>query len=280
MEAPLVRKNHRYLLVDSHVHFHSCFNLDVFLEAASANFRIAAQQLGLHAKTTGCLALTETSKDHYFRQFQAATKTSSTNGWSFHTTAEDCSLTLCNRGRQIILIAGRQIVTREKLEVLALGYAGEFPDGLALSETVTGVLQSGSIAVIPWGFGKWLFRRGRVLKQFLESRNLQNVFLGDNSGRPRLGGRPPLFELAESKGLFVLPGSDPLPFPHQVRKPGCYGFVLEGEFDDYKPFASLRRLLQQTKALPRLYGQSDALAAFCRCQFGMQISKLQRRLRG
>jgi len=267
------------MLVDAHVHFHSCFSQDVFLEAASDNFRIASQQLALPEEPAGCLALTETSKDHYFRQLQATTKTSTESGWSVHPTAEDCSLTLCNRGRKIIVIAGRQITTREKLEVLALGYVGEFPDGLLLSETVTRVLKGGSIAVIPWGFGKWWFRRGRVLKEFLKSRNLQDVFLGDNSGRPRLGGRPRLFEVAESKGLFVLPGSDPLPFPHQVKKPGSFGFVLEGEFDDSKPFESLRRLFQQTQAPPRFYGRTDGLAAFSRCQFWMQISLLGRRFR-
>ena len=278
MQAPPVRKNHRYLLVDSHVHFHSCFNLDVFFETASDNFEIAEKRLGLKAQATGCLALTETSKAHYFRQFQAAIKTSTTNGWSLHTTAEDCSLTLCSRGRRIIIVAGRQIITREKLEVLALGYAGEFPDGLPLSETVSGVLESGSIAVIPWGFGKWWFRRGRVLKQFLKSRNLQDVFLGDNSGRPRLGGRPRLFEVAESKGLFVLPGSDPLPFSDQVKKPGSYGFLLEGALDEQRPFVGLKQLLQRETSQLRTFGQPESLRDFCASQFKIQILKIRRHL--
>jgi hypothetical protein len=278
VKTPLIRQHHRYLLVDAHVHFHSCLNQDVFLEAASDNFRVASQQLALPEEPAYCLVLTETSKDHYFRQLQAATKTSTESGWTVHTTAEDCSLNLCNKGRKIIVIAGRQIITREKLEVLALGYAGEFPDGLVLSETVTGVLKGGSIAVIPWGFGKWWFRRGRILKQFLGSRDLQSVFLGDNSGRPRLGGWPRFFILAESKGMLILPGSDPLPFPSQVNKPGSYGFVLKGELDERRPFVGLKRLLQQKTSQPRTFGRPESLRNFFVSQSRIQIHKFMRRL--
>ena len=267
------------MLVDSHVHFHTCFRKDSFFEAASTNFRLGAQQLRLTKRSTGCLLFSETSKDQYFRQFQATSGISATHKWTFHATAEDCSLIVQgNENQRLIVIAGRQIETEENLEVLALGYAGEFPNGLTLEETVRRTVDSGALAVIPWGFGKWWFRRGKVLRQFLKSRNLKNVFLGDNSGRPRLGGWPRFFTLAESEGMLILPGSDPLPFPNQVKKPGSYGFLLEGELDEQRPFEGLKRLLQQKTSQPRMFGRPESLHNFFVSQSRIQILKLRSRV--
>ena len=50
------------LLVDAHVHFHSCFDQDLFLDAALANFRRGAADLGLGEGFLGCLLLAEAGR--------------------------------------------------------------------------------------------------------------------------------------------------------------------------------------------------------------------------
>ena len=63
--------------------------------------------------------------------------------------------------------------------------------------------------------------------------------------------------LAETHGKLVLPGTDPLPFPGEIRKPGRYGFLADLELDRSRPFASLRRWLEQQARSPRRYGRLE-----------------------
>lgn len=52
-------------------------------------------------------------------------------------------------------MAGRQIVTAEKLEVLALGTDLDIDDGRPIREVLSLVTENGGLPVIPWGAGKW-----------------------------------------------------------------------------------------------------------------------------
>ena len=51
------------LLIDTHVHFHSCFDRDAFLDAAARNFARGAAELGIAGPFMGCLMLAETAED-------------------------------------------------------------------------------------------------------------------------------------------------------------------------------------------------------------------------
>ena len=100
-----------------------------------------------------------------------------------------------NGEQGFLLIAGRQIVTEENLEVLALLTDRKFEDGLPLQEVIQTVRENKGISVIPWGFGKWMGRRGRFLESALEEAENSELFLGDNSGRPVFWSRPSHFRL-------------------------------------------------------------------------------------
>jgi hypothetical protein len=258
------------LLVDGHVHFHSCFAVRDFLEAAASNFDTARAGLDRPA-ATGCLMLTENSWRHDFRAFSEGFITRAAPEWSVTATDEDCSLLACrDDGEEIVIVAGRQVVTAERLEVLALGTRQEYPDGLPATEAASAVASSEALAVLPWGFGKWTGRRGRIVRDLLTSPEAERLFVGDNGGRPALAPTPNLFPLARRRGIPILPGSDPLPLPAEVGKPGRFGFVLEGDLDIREPTRDIKRMLRM-RVQPRRYGRPERLMTFGRRQIALRL---------
>jgi hypothetical protein len=192
--------------------------------------------------------------------------------WSLSETGEPTSLAARHEsGDTLLLLAGRQISTRERLEVLALGTERELPSGWSLADTLAGVREIGAIAVIPWGFGKWWFRRSRLIAATLASLSGGDVFVGDNGGRPRAIPRSPLFGLAASRGIYNLPGSDPLPLRWEIRKPGRLGTVLEAPLDLSRPVESLLGALRGLQHQPPLFGRPDSLLGFVRSQLGLRL---------
>ena len=262
------------LLVDGHVHIHDFFDIAEFLENAAVNFRVAARQLGVPTTSPGCLLLTESSGVDRFAELRE--RVSDRFGpWTLRPTDEDCSLvaTHCRDNSTLILIAGRQIAARERLEVLALACGQHFEDGLPLKEVIGRVLASDALCVVPWGFGKWSGRRGAVVRDLLDSGFADRIFLGDNGGRLSLGPRPKLFKVAGTRGVRILPGTDPLPFAHQVTKAGRYGFVLKGPLEESAPAGCIKALLRQGAVQPRVFGRLESVARFIRCQVAMQLQK-------
>jgi hypothetical protein len=260
------------LLVDGHVHYHPIFGVARFLEAALRNLRAARAEVG-EPNAVGCLMLTESAGMQYFRRFRDGLIEREAPGWEARPTAEDCSLVARDsRGEQIILVAGRQIVTSDRLEVLALATAAEYPDGRTLREATEGVISSGAVPVVPWGFGKWTMARGRTVAELLRSPTAGALFVGDNGGRPRVGPRPRLFDLAEGLGIPILPGSDPLPLAGEVTKPGRFGFVLRGSVDPDAPAAAIRALLA-TREPPRRFGRLEGLGTFVLRQTALRLQR-------
>lgn len=265
----------RHLVVDAHVHFYPCFERDAFFDAAERNLRRSAIQTGLPDGARGVLMLAETHEDDFFREWAEPKARNRTGRWNLHRTSEECSL-IARRddGAEIVVISGRQIATVEGLEVLALISGRAFPRNLTFTQALTAARGAGAIPVIPWGFGKWWLRRGVLVRQALEAGMPGELFLGDNGGRATVGPRPRLFRIAEAKGIGVLPGSDPLPFPDQVTRPGAYGFTLTGELDLEAPGASLHGLLRGVPPpLPRASGSRTPLPSFWVHQVRMQVRK-------
>lgn len=262
-------------LVDAHVHLHPGFATGVFLDHAATNFRHAADRLGLPTTPTGCLMLTESAGvDRFAALRDGADRT--LGDWHVEPTREACSLRLASDRGELFVVAGRQVVTRERLEVLALGTTQHFEDGEPMATQLQRVLDSGALAVVPWGFGKWTGQRGDAVRRLLESEQAAGLCLGDNGGRLRYGPEPRLFRLARQRGVRVLPGSDPLPFDHQVNRGGSYGFMIPEGFDPDAPFASIRLALER-EAVPRTFGSLTGIAGFVRAQVGMHLLNRRRR---
>lgn len=275
-----IQSREQLLIIDSHVHVHGCFNLCQFLDSAYSNCQIQAKNIEGESSFTGVLLLTESAWEHWFQNFQMWAETAQTieNGhghiWSFHQTDENCSLIArSTNGANLVVIAGRQIVTKEKLEVLALLTNQDFREGNSLVNTITAVSQEEGIPVIPWGFGKWWGYRGQVLTEILQSTSKPAFFLGDNSGRAGWLPYPSQFTLATKQGIPILPGSDPLPFPSEYWRPCSVGVSVTGPFNEFSPATHLRKLFQNPSTLFRPFMQTERLTRFLKNQLAMQMEK-------
>jgi hypothetical protein len=221
------------------------------------------------------LWFTDTPEDLSFRRLrQEGIRSQRGNAWALSQTSEPTSMVALHAsGERLLLLGGRQISTRERLEVLALGSELELPSGRSLQETIASVRETGAIAVIPWGFGKWWFHRSRAVADALASSPPGGLFVGDNSSRPRGVPRSSIFELAASRGIYNLPGSDPLPLSWEIRKPGRFGCVLHEPIDLARPAESLIQALRGLRAQPPLFGRLSSIAEFTRSQMALRLRR-------
>ena len=171
------------------------------------------------------------------------------------------------------LVCGRQIVTSEKIEVLALYCTDAIKHGLSLDETVRYVKHCGGIPVLPWGVGKWIGERGKVIRGYLFNHSERLLFLGDNGGRPRFWPTPDLFHYARKRGVPVLPGTDPLPIPEEAARVGSFGFYLDDKKDhDDSPVNYLKNALLSGQEPFFSYGCLQSTSLFVLNQLRMRFS--------
>jgi hypothetical protein len=260
-------------LVDAHVHLHPWSRLDRSFAAAAGHFRRWASHLRLGNATTGCALLAEKEGEATFRRLQDQGLGSGAGAWSLRPTDEDVSLLACHEGEpRFVLVAGRQVVTVERLEVLTLGTAEPLPHGVTLERAMEHAAAERGLAIIPWGFGKWWFGRGERLRRLVREARPGTFYLGDNGGRPRRFPDPPLLHLAQQRGIWNLPGSDPLPLPGEDERVGSYGYVVPIVPDLHRPFAQIRGATARFAAQPRIFGRRAGLPHFVRAQVSLRRS--------
>ena len=258
------------VLVDGHVHFYSCYDPALFLQSAVTNFA--------HHGEPGVqkvLCLTESAPDHWFESLFDQPDKEFVDGWRVQATVESNSLQLVREsGELLLVIAGHQVVSCDDLEVLTIGVREKLTDGPSTEVLVRDTLERGGIPVLPWGFGKWLGNRGRIVAQLVEEFG-DALLLGDNGGRLRFGPQPKMLEQVTARGQALFSGSDPLPMNGQEHRVGSFGTALASPLDTMQPFASLRDQLQTASdAQPRSgYGMLEAPLAFVQNQFVMQWRK-------
>lgn len=266
------------LLVDAHAHLHSSFDIDRFLEAAAQNLETAAAELGVPWPAVGVLCLMDVRGQRSLLALRDGFAGGKGSAWSGLATAEGGLSLVLRRtdGLELVLVAGRQLVTAEDLEILALGCDAELSDGLEFAETLAAVRQIDALPIVAWGLGKWSFRRGRLVSSALEGLAPGSLFLGDTPHRPRAAPRPRLFRRAEELGLHVLPGSDPFPFPHQIHTVGRFGFLLPATLDPARPATGLKAALRRADTPFLRFGATDSIAGFVRDQIAIQLVKRRR----
>lgn len=257
-------------LVDGHVHLHDIFEVGPFLRAAARNF---ARERGRAGGRTGpdVLLLAESHGASGFERVAAH----GGGGIRVEATGEPETLSVAVDGETALyVVAGRQVVTRERLEVLALGTRAAIEDGDELVATIGRVVEAGAVAVLPWGFGKWTGERGRLVREvILDRERLPHLFVGDNGGRPSALPHPALLAEAERHGRIVIPGTDPLPLPAEAGKAGRFGFALDRAPDPERPFAALREWLAALTSSPPGYGALERLPVFLERQAELRLRK-------
>ena len=274
--------NNQLIIADSHVHIHDCFDLEQMLNSALNNFHNLAGSRGYQDNFTGILFLTEIGNQNKFNLLRdcAINKEklleNKLESWNLFRTQEDVSLSVYNQlNRRIFLIAGRQIVTAENLEVLALITNQDFEDGLPLEVTIQKIISTGAIPVVPWGVGKWIGKRGKILHNLLTKSNSPLLCLGDNGGRPVFWSRPSYFQQAETKGLRILPGSDPLPLASESSRPGSFGFTIQSSLSFEEPGKNIKQMLLDSNTSLEPYGSLENPLGFIRNQLVIKYEKFK-----
>lgn len=256
-------------LVDAHVHLYAMYDRERFFTAARANFDRARREVGF-SHTQYVMCFTEDSRHDAFGELPGRF-----GSIEVVSTSDEAALRVRfareEDGPEMYVLAGRQIITGEGLELLALATRVVIPDGVALAEGIERVRAAKGIPVVPWAFGKWWGRRGEVVRAALAGAGAPD--LGDNSARPSISSDPDLFHLAQSAGKMVLPGTDPLPLRAHQTRAGSYGFVLEGGISAEHPAGSFAAALASQSRSPRRFGRRVGPFAFVRDQLALRLRK-------
>ena len=265
------------VFVDAHVHIHDCFGLQEFFDAAARNFAFLSSNAASTTFHRYVLCLTESRGACKFEELAELADVNSANMnateavWRCRHSGNDrCLIAVHPILGEITIVAGRQIVTAEKLEILALGSTGKWDDGLPASDVVESVIRAGAIPVLPWGFGKWLGRRRHVAESLIEKYGDGSLYIGDNSGRPSILPEPSEFGAAKDLGMRTLPGSDPLPIKSQYDRAGSFGFYVDDVTDRDGVWAGLNAMLQKGDGVLHHYGSLESPLRFVRNQIAMQ----------
>lgn len=260
------------LACDCHVHFHPGYDEVLFWDSLASN--LAAGVRSVYGDAPGevgyMVLLTESAGADFFSRWRDR-GVAGPAGIRFVPTGEPYSLTLVrDGGPSLLVVQGRQIVTAERLEVLTAGPRGAIPDGRPLARVVDELTTAGELAILPWGAGKWLGTRGRLVEELAQGNTCPTFFLADNTARPAWWPAPRAFRFPVRRGQGILRGSDPLPLPGEEKRAGAFAFLLAGGFDANLPLASLKTLLGGAGPLVPL-GRRDGTIRFARRQVGLRL---------
>lgn len=264
------------LLIDGHVHVYQHYDLNRVLEGGAENLRRAAAKGGIiheDDKAIPILLLSERHDCNFFKQAMESSLQKPVDGFTFHRTAERESL-LVKKNDQLymFIIAGRQIVTSEGLEIISVMTTLYIKDrSKSTQDVVRKVSDSGGYPVINWAPGKWFFKRGEVVNNLIDSLDPTTLLIGDTTLRTTLWPLPSLMKKAKQNGFKIIAGSDPLPFKDEEKNIGTYGFVVKAKFDESRPCQSIRAIMRDEKTVPLLIGSRNNLIKFFKRQVKIMV---------
>lgn len=246
------------LFIDTHVHIYPDYNVARLLDSALQNFKKFSEN---YSDSYFVLALTERFDCNFFK----SSKEPSRHGkWELRFDSKTELICATNSEDKIFILPGRQNISSEKLEVLTLGSDDFRAERLPAVEIIKGATETGLVTILPWSFGKWIGRRGKLVKKLIQDSTL-DFALGDPAHR--FGLKPKLFKEGEISGRVRLCGTDPLPLSGDEERVASYGSIFEVEAEELNRDKILKALL----SLPKTYGE--------RLQFSSAVS-LQLQLRG
>ncbi|MEV5022837.1 hypothetical protein MRBLMA1_002699 [Sphingobium sp. LMA1-1-1.1] len=240
------------LMIDAHVHLHP--GDDPWDRLMQAHERMMAAAGG-----KDCLAV-------FMLAEQQGCDAFGTLKASARTTAEPESLWLETGSADLLVLAGRQVVSAERLEMLALATAADFVDGAPAEQLIEAMDAADALIILPWGVGKWAGARGRLVDRLLAGDSEERLLLGDN------GGRPAFWPERRFRHRTVLRGSDPLPLGGDARRIGTFGTMVQGRLSADRPGRDLRLLIRSTGRQARHYGALAGPLHFLGNQFRLRMA--------
>jgi hypothetical protein len=228
------------LIADTHVHFYPSYDAAAALTCANKTLR----SLGRTGTTVSAgLFLTERFDCFFYRDLISGRF--NLPGYSITPTSETGAVVLENPSANIslLLVAGRQIVTADGIEVLALTADADIPDRQPTDSTLAHIRDAGAVPVLSWAPGKWLGRRGAIIRHLIDQAARGALALGDTSLRPIGWPTPALIQRGRAKGIPVLAGSDPLPIDGEESVMGSYAVCFDC-YDETRPVSSIREAIR------------------------------------
>ena len=250
------------ILADTHVHVYPCHRVEDVFRSAWANLAGLADSPG---DLTFLLFLTERSDCRFFHDL-AEGKAPMADGWETTSACDEnaCCVRRAADHATLCILRGRQIATKERLEVLSLAGDPELTDGCTARQAIEETLSAGAVPVLPWAPGKWLFERGRQVEELLRVYHPGQLLIGDTTLRPAALGEPRLMRKARTRGFKVVAGTDPLPFAGEECGVGRYGVAWEGDLGEYSLVRDIRRMLLDPLCAMRTVGRRDSVLSVAR----------------
>ncbi|MCC6932922.1 MAG: hypothetical protein IT292_06680 [Deltaproteobacteria bacterium] len=229
------------LLLDTHVHFYPCYDFARLLSSAFYNFQQLATKQGLKDdEYLSGFILTETSDCHYFKSLCAGENLFGKEiTISIANSAHALIKTSANK--QLVIFPGRQIATKEKLEVLALMQDCAIPDGLSLTEAIAQISTQGAIPALNWGLGKWTGARAQLLNKLFADGACKDTIFADTTMRPFFWHDKLLLAAAQNK-QSIIAGSDLFRISGEESFVGSYGICSTNKIN-------LDSLAEETKQI-------------------------------
>ncbi len=230
------------LAMDGHIHLYECYDLDVALCGLHDRLRAAAPA----ADRVGGILMERAGGG----LFAHAEREGAMPGgrWQVRTMKAG-EVVVCSRAaegdepvRELVLVAGRQVVVREGFEVLAVGARDAIAEGEEAGVTCAAIRSAGGVPVLSWAFGKWWLQRALPVARLLWGERGRELAVGDTTIRPR-GLWSTYLGVARLAGRCCLPGTDPLPEASEAGKLGQLGFLAEVDVPLEELGAWLRRAL-------------------------------------
>jgi hypothetical protein len=240
------------LIADTHVHFYPCYDPKVALDTLRSNLA------DIDDRAVCGAFLAERHDCHFFREFQQRILPHLSP--KVQAQCQEDFILLREKGwPDLYIFPGRQVITRERVEILSLTSDTLIPDGLPAQDVLSEISSAGGLPVISWAPGKWFFGRKKVVKDLLDSNRPGTLLVGDTTLRPVGWLQPVLMRYANNKGFAIVAGSDPLPFTGEEKNMGQYAIRLEKGFDLENPVESIRSLLTQPGLKPILIGKREGV---------------------
>ncbi len=227
------------LHLDAHAHVYPAYDVPRFLRAALDHMpRTAPTDLR-------ALCLAERSDCAFFQALAHDEVRLPGDRWRIVAWDPDGGVKLRHLPdhRDLWIIAGRQVVSAERIEVCCLCRDAALADGRPARDLVRAILEAGGLPALDWAPGKWLFGRGRLVRRLVAEFPPAQLALVDTSLRFTGWPAPRLYARARREKRAVLAGSDPLPFAGEEDVAGSYYATLA-----LPPLADEARLVAPLRA--------------------------------
>ena len=244
------------IAIDGHLHVYPSYDYARLLSSLHEALKTAvSNKMPTDEECATGALLAERRGCAFFRELDKGI-----TGLKIHEKTDDFALVSgSGQDGMLYVFPGSQIVSNERIEILALAGTVDIPDGLPAEEIIKLVLENNAVPVLSWAPGKWLLKRGKVVAGLLNSFTQESFLIGDTSLRPNIWPVPALMRKAARLGFRIIAGSDPLPPAGEERFAGTYGFVMKNAFDKEHPGESVQHALKDKNTATEIIGQRSGL---------------------